>query len=56
MLRISGINVNFYKFLKNDITEIQWIFELKFFQTNDITFVAPESKILYTVWWNLRHF
>jgi len=32
--------------LKNNITEIQWIFGLKFFQT-DLNFVASEFHILF---------
>jgi len=36
----------------NDITEIQWIFELSFFQTSNLTFIASEIKILFLQWLN----
>jgi len=32
---------------KNDITEIQWIFGLKFFQTSDLTFEAHTNLRFY---------
>jgi len=45
MLWISDIILNFYK-LKNNVTEIQWIFGLNFFLTSNLTFIAAETKIL----------
>jgi len=36
-----------YAYFKNDVTEIQWIFGLRFFQISDLTFVPSEFKIFF---------